>query len=266
VPPPVVISASRRTDIPAFFADWFAESLARGRAEYRHPWSGRRVEVSLRPGDTAAFVFWTRDPRPFMGVLERLERAGRPSLVHVTVTGLGPRLEPAAPDPRSAAAAVRALSGLIGPERVVWRFDPILPGEDPAALAGRFEALARTLAGHAGRCVASLAQPYRKSVRATRGLDRVWGDPDALRPAVERIAALGRALGFDMRSCCSPRLAAWGLPPAACVDGALLARLFPGAGIPERKAPSRPGCLCSASVDIGTYRTCRHGCLYCYAA
>lgn len=266
VPAPILISASRRTDIPAFFADWFAASLDRGIARYRNPYSGTWVEVPLRRDQVAGFVFWTRDPRPFFPVLRRLERRGYPSLFHVTVTGLGARLEPRAPDTESAVLALRALSSIVGPRRVLWRFDPLLPGEDPAAAAERFETLAASLSGRAARCIVSLAVPYRKSLRATRGIRGVWGDAKRLREAAGRILETGRRHGFDVRSCCSPLLAQWGIPPAACADGELLRRLYPGAPIPAERSPSRSGCLCFASRDIGTYHTCRHGCLYCYAA
>lgn len=266
MPPPVIISASRRTDIPAFFPDGFAACLARGLVEYRNPYSGTLATASLGRGQVAAFVFWTRNPRPFFPVLRRLERAGYPSIFHVTVTGLGAALEPSAPDPGSAVAAVRALSELVGPRRVLWRFDPILPGEEPEALLARFEALSAALSGYASRCTVSLARPYRKSLRATRGTPGVWGDAARLRDAAARIAGTARARGFDARSCCSPLLAEWGIPPAPCVDGEYLNALYPGTGIPAVPSPSRPGCLCSASRDIGSYRTCRHGCLYCYAA
>src|SRR4030067_2946214 len=88
VRPPVIISASRRTDVPAFHADWFSPSLSSGPATFRNPYSGRPAAVSLERSRVAAFVFWTRDPRPFFPVLALLEREGFPSVFHVTVTGL----------------------------------------------------------------------------------------------------------------------------------------------------------------------------------
>ncbi len=263
---PLVISASRRTDIPAFFSDWFSACLSRGAAEYRNPYSGRPASVSLAPDDVAAFVFWTRNPLPFLPVVARLERAGYRSIFHVTVTGHPRALEPSAPALDEAIAAFRALSETAGPRRVLWRFDPILPGEEPASAVARFEKVSAALEGLSARCTVSIAHPYRKSLRAMRSVAHLWRPSEDLRDAVDRIAAIGRARGFRTVSCCSPTLRDWGLPGAACVDAELLSALDPAAPVPAAPSPVREGCLCAASRDIGTYRTCRHGCLYCYAA
>ncbi len=112
----------------------------------------------------------------------------------------------------------------------------------------------------------SLAHPYRKSVRAMRDCAHLFRPSPGLREAVARVAAIGRARGFRVMSCCSPALRDWGIPAAACVDAELLATLYPGLPAAAASSPVRDGCLCAASRDIGTYRTCRHGCLYCYAA
>ncbi len=263
---PLLISASRRTDVPAFFPDWFSGCLSRGAAAYRNPYSGRPASVSLARGDVAAFVFWTRNPLPFFLVLARLETAGYRSVFHVTVTGYPKALEPAAPPLEEALAAFRKLSATVGPARVLWRFDPILPGEEPMEIVARFEKVSAALEGLSARCTLSIAHPYRKSLRATRNAPELWRPSGGLRGAVERIAAIGRARGFRMVSCCSPTLRDWGIPGAACVDVELLSSLYPAMPVSAAPSPVREGCLCAASRDIGTYRTCRHGCLYCYAA
>ena len=263
---PDIISASRRTDIPAFFPEWFSSCLDAGVAECRQPYTGKLVSIPLARDRVAAFVFWTRNPAPFLPALSRLEREGYPSIFQVTLTGLPRELEPSGPRFEEAVSAFRELSRRIGPSRVLWRFDPLLPGEDPEALVDRFARVSSAVRGLSLRCTVSIAHPYRKSLRAMRSLSHFFEPSAAFREAVGRLAAIGRARGFDLRSCCSPRLAEWGIPPGACIDGHYLRELFPGAPIPASPAPSRPGCLCAASRDIGSYRTCRHGCLYCYAA
>ena len=264
--PPAIISASRRSDIPAFHADWFLSSLSRGFAEYRNPFSGKPSAASLASDEVAAFVFWTRDPRPFFPVLRRLEQAGFPSVFQFTVTGLPRDMEPFAPSLAEAASAFRRLSDTIGPRRVLWRFDPVLPGERADGLVRRFDRVSEAIAGLSPRCTVSLCHPYRKSLRATRHLPGIWDRSEDLPEALERIASMGRARGFAMLSCCAPLLSERGIPPGACVDGRYLKSLYPGADIPAISSPVRHGCLCSSSRDIGSYRTCRHGCLYCYAA
>jgi hypothetical protein len=261
-----IVSASRRTDIPAFLSGWFAAALAAGRATWRAPYTGKPVSLSLSREDVAAFVFWTRNPVPFLPVLPLLEDAGYPSIFHFTLTGMPRRVEPRVPPAEEAVRAFRELSGRIGPERVLWRFDPIFPGEDPPALLARFDALSAALSGLSRRCTLSVAHPYRKSVRATREEPGIWEPSEGVLAAVERIRRIGGERGFEVVSCCSAGLSDRGVSPAACVDGGLLRGLFPGAKIPDGSAPTRPGCLCAPSRDIGEYRTCRHGCRYCYAA
>ena len=263
---PVIISASRRTDIPAFFPEWFASCVSAGRAEYRNPYSGKPAAVSLRKEDVAAFVFWTRNPSPFLPALGRLERDGYRSIFQFTLTGFPAELEPSVPAFEEAVSAFRRLSETIGSGRVLWRFDPLLPGEPPDALVARFDRVSSSLSGLTARCTVSIAHPYRKSLRTTRDLGGIWESSDRFREAVLSAVAIGRARGFDLRSCCSPPLVEWGIPPAGCVDGDSIKNLWPDAEIPVSPSPVRPGCLCSASRDIGSYRTCRHGCVYCYAA
>jgi hypothetical protein len=260
-----IVSVSRRTDIPAFLPGWFSSALDAGRATYRAPYTGKHATVSLAREDVAAFVFWTRNPAPFFPVLSRLETAGYPSIFHFTLTGLPKRLEPSVPDTAESVRSFRALSRMLGPDRVLWRFDPILPGETPRRLLARFDALSASLSGLSRRCTVSIAHPYRKSVRATRDVPVIWERRDTLAEGIDRIRRMGENRGFSVVSCSSPELTGRGVPSAACVDGALLGRLFPGTGMPDGARPTRPGCLCSPSRDIGEYRTCRHGCRYCYA-
>jgi DNA repair photolyase len=211
-------------------------------------------------------VFWTRNPVPFLSALDRLEREGYRSIFQFTLTGFPRELEPSVPPFEEAVSAFRRLSERIGPSRVLWRFDPLLPGEPEEALAARFDRVSAALSGLTSRCTLSIAHPYRKSLRATRACREIWEPSERFRETVLLAAATGGARGFDVRSCCTPLLGEWGIRPAACVDGAYLRTLWPGADIPTIPSPSRAGCLCSASRDIGSYRTCRHGCVYCYAA
>src|SRR3990172_13053037 len=136
--------------------------------EYRNPYSGQSASVSLEKDRVAAFVFWTRDPRPFFPVLARLERLGFPSVFHVTVTGLPREIEPFVPPFEEAVSAFRRLSEKIGPRRVLWGFDPLLPGEEAGRLVARFARVSKAISGLSARCTVSLAHPYRKSLRATR--------------------------------------------------------------------------------------------------
>ncbi|MFZ5791476.1 MAG: DUF1848 domain-containing protein [Pseudomonadota bacterium] len=268
----MIVSASYRTDIPAFYADWFRRRLAEGYALVANPYGGPPYRVDLRPEAVTGFVFWTRNPRPFLPVLEELAAAGRPFYLQFTITGYPRALERAVPAPGRAVAAAQAIAERFGPKAVVWRYDPVLWSDltETAWHIENFQRLARTLEGSSDEVVLSAAQIYAKTRRnldaAARRHAFGWRDPE---PA-EKTALLGRlamiAAGHGMRAalCAQPELSAAGLEPARCVDAERLAAIA-GRPIAAREKGNRPGCFCAESRDIGAYDTCPHGCVYCYA-
>lgn len=272
----MIISASRRTDIPAFFADWFADGIRAGRIEIQNPRnpSQKRV-VPLGPEDVDAIVFWTRDPRPLLPGLDELDRRKIGYVFHVTLTPYGPPLEPGLPPLEARVGAVLDLAGRLGPERVNWRYDPVLLSNrtDGDFHRRQFSALARRLRGRVGGVTLSLLDWYQKTSRALRPLEgQGWifsrsgpGDAES-RLLLRDLSDIARAQGFSPRACAEEAdLLPLGIGPARCVDAAALQALF-GRAMPCRKdRAQRPACRCHESVDIGRYGTCRHGCLYCYA-
>ena len=247
----MIVSASYRTDIPAFYGDWFRRRLAAGYAYVRNPYGGRPGRVDLRPDGVDGFVFWTRNPVPFMPVLAELER---PFVVQLTMTGYGRGLEASVPPTDRIVDAAHAIANRYGPRTTVWRYDPILlPTHDHVEAAGR---LGEALRGAVDECVVSFADFYRKTRRNLAKAGFRWEDPD---PTGRRrlIRALETAVApIRLTLCTQPGL---GGTPARCIDPIRL-------GLADRPVRgNRPGCACAESRDIGAYDTCPHGCLYCYA-
>lgn len=271
----MIISASRRTDIPSYYAEWFQYRLGAGFCSTRNPFRPSQARrVSLTRGDVDAFVFWTRDARPFLPVLEELEHRGFPSVFLVTLTGYPVPLEPADPDRGELLGAFRALSLRVGPERVAWRYDPILlsSATPPQFHRENFAALASALEGFTRRAVVSVVDFYAKTARrldAMRPLglscDRDPWSGNALGEVLDCVAEEAREHGMEAVTCCEPAAEAFGLSPGACVDAGHLNRLF-GLSLSGRKDPGqRPDCRCAVSVDIGAADTCPRGCALCYA-
>jgi len=273
----VIVSASRRTDLPAHHAAWFVERLRAGFVEVPNPRNPRQVSrVGLTPGEVEAFVFWTRDARGFGPALDEVEARGIPYLVLHTLTPYGADLEPGGPDAAARLASLRRLSDRVGPERVVWRYDPIvLSARTDADFHRRaFARLARALEGATLRVVVSLLEPYRRALRRLRpleaeglGLELAPLSSPSARAMLAELPAAAAGAGMRIQSCAAPAgLAELGIPAGACVDAALLAALF-GLSLPGGKDPGqRPRCLCARSRDIGRSGTCPAGCLYCYAS
>jgi hypothetical protein len=268
------VSVSRRTDIPAFYAPWFANRLQAGFCHWLNPYSGAVYRVSLRPEDCFAFVFWTRNPRPMLPVLDRLEAGGYAYYFHVSITGYGAPLELHNPPLPAAIGAVRALAQRIGPERVLWRYDPIVFSSITPFVyhLDHFAAIAAQLEGLTHRCSYSFLDFYGKTrrnldaVRAEHGI--AFEDPgtperDALLAGFVEIAAQH---GITLYGCCEAdhaRIPA--IQPGRCLDPDLLAAMV-GERMPTLKPqPTREHCGCVRAVDIGAYDTCLFGCRYCYA-
>lgn len=266
---PLIISASRRTDIPAFYMPWFMGRLQAGSVSYPNPFGGQIHHVSLRAEDVHSIVFWSKDYRPFVRYVDALEGGGYRFVCHYTITGLPHILEPRVPDWRVGVETLRALARRIGARHVLWRFDPIVFTDrlDAEAYVARFKTLARALSGYTERCYFSFATFYAKAERRLTAVGVRYRDPplDEKRALAHTLASIAAEEGMAIYACCQPDLVDEVVRPAACIDGALLAELFPTPALIAPTRPTRPGCGCALSRDVGVYDTCLHGCRYCYA-
>jgi hypothetical protein len=265
----VIVSASYRTDIPAFYARWFRHRLAAGWCAVANPYGSGTHEVSLRAGEVDGFVFWTRNIGPLLSDLDAVRRVA-PFVVQYTITGYPRALEASVIPPDDAVAQLRELHRRFGPLVAVWRYDPIVFTGDldtEAHLAG-FTRLARALAGTVDEVVLSVVHPYRKT---RRNLDRaaarygfVWHDPpsDEKRDLLRRLAVIAREHGIAPTLCSQPDLVVPEIGEARCIDAARLADVGMRP-LAARERGNRPGCHCAESRDIGAYDTCPHGCVYC---
>lgn len=296
----MIISASRRCDLPAFGLEAFLADLEAGFRLVPNPWDAhrpRRVELGREAVD--GIVFWTRDPRPLLAQLRRVQDRACPFYVQLTITGYPRSLEPGGLGPEEACEAAQALAAQIGPQSVLWRYDPIVlaePGLDPDYHRLSFARLAQRLAGATRSVTLSLLDEYRftTSRLARAGFrEPAYGSPRkaaapptpspegdsgslASLPAepwpklLADLAALAREAGLEARACAEPwDLSGLGIGRASCVDPGLLDRLGGrDAGQPRGQARDRGqrrACGCAPSVDVGSYGPCPRGCVYCYA-
>jgi hypothetical protein len=262
----MIVSASYRTDIPAFRASWFAERWRDGFVLAKNPYSGKPYRVGLNPAEVDGIVFWTRWAAPFGNCLETVAGNGVPFVVQYTITGYGAALEPGVPDWRRAADSFCEIAERHGPNRAVWRYDPILLSAATPwdSHLSRFEGIADRIAGATDEVVVSFAQFYAKTRRglaAHAASDPGDADKRALLAAL-RDAAAKRGLKISL--CAQPHLIVDGVAEAACIDAERLSRVA-GRPIAAKAKPHRPACRCVQSRDIGAYATCGFGCAYCYA-
>jgi CTP:molybdopterin cytidylyltransferase MocA len=262
----MIVSASYRSDIPAFHGEWFLAALAAGEIAVANPYNRRASIVDLRPDAVDGYVFWTRNARPFARALDAVAAQGTPFVVQYTIIGYPRSIDANVIHPQLAVANARAIAAAYGRRVVVWRYDPILLTleTETAWHRANFARLADALAGIADEVVVSFAQLYAKSARNLARAGVTWRVPELDEQAAliaglrEQAAERGMALSL----CTQPQVTA--APAARCIDAARLGDIA-GRPIAAATRGNRPGCLCAESRDIGAYDSCVHGCRYCYA-
>lgn len=261
-----VISASRRTDIPAFYTPWLLARIAEGHCHVVNPRSGLVSRVSLRAEDVLALGFFTRNPLPLLPHLPRLRDHGYRAYLHMTVNGYPAKVEPRSPALTRAIAAFREASKALGAGFTLWRYDPIMlsPDFDEAYHRNRFRAIAEELAGFTTACVLSYIDPYAKTRRnLTTSVD--WTAGERLIALATDMVTIAAEYDIRLQACGEPQLQVAGVAAGACVDPLLISKLRSDVAPRLRLASTRPGCLCHEALDIGAYHTCAFGCSYCYA-
>lgn len=269
----MIVSASYRTDIPAFYGRWFLNRLTAGYARVANPYGGPSGRVDLSPGAVDGFVFWTRNLGPFTAALDAVEARGTPFVAQVTATAYPRALERSVIAWEDAVAQMRSLRDRHGPRAVVWRYDPVVLTSltPPSWHRDSFRRLAAALRGVTDEVTVSFVQPYRKTARnlaaAAHAAGFAWHQPDAeeKRALLAELAGIAAEHGMALTLCTQPDLADTpGTAAARCVDAERLSDVA-GRLVAARRKGNRPGCLCAESRDIGAYDTCPHGCVYCYA-
>ncbi len=264
----MIVSASRRTDIPAFYLPWMLERLRQGYALARNPHNPRQISrVVLSPEETDCLVFWTKDGSELLAHLDELESFGIPFYVQWTLNGYGTDLEPGVPEKQRLLESFRELGRRLGPRRLVWRYDPVLVYGPYTAdwHLQTFDRFCCLFSGITDTCIFSFVDLYAKTRRAIPKLQAVSAEGrERLASGFARSAA---AAGIALRTCCEEgNFGRFGIGQAACIDRARIEDLAGHAFPAVRDSGQRPHCGCIRSVDIGAYGTCAHGCAYCYAA
>jgi len=264
----MILSASRRTDIPAHFSDWFFNRIKEGFAYVRNPINIYQISrIDLSPDVVDCIVFWTKNPLPMLDRLSGLQ--DYPYYFQYTLTPYGHDIESALPDKKSMLIpAFRKLSEQIGIHRVVWRYDPILlnPVYTIEYHLKAFAEYASALEGATDTVVISFIDFYAKTKRNMANLSIQTVPTDEILPFAAKLAAIAASHGMKMESCAEKiDLQSVGISHGSCIDKRRMEDII-GCGISvKRDKAQRAECGCMESIDIGTYHTCPNGCKYCYA-
>jgi len=276
---PIILSASRRTDIPAFHSEWLFNRLAKGKLVYNSPFGGWLVTVLLEL--LRLIVFWTKDPVPMAFRLPELDERGIHYYFQFTLNDYEAEgLEPGLPNLHNRINSFQHLSNRIGKARVIWRADPLILTDaiTPEVLIQRIKDIAKKLTGYTDKLVFSFFRPetHKKADRklAKVGINvRAFTDGEVEFMA-KSLVDIGERYGMTVAACAEQDLAQYSIQPNKCIDDELIRSQFGHdqalmdyLSIPAnlKAGGQREACQCISSVDIGEYSTCGHGCLYCYA-
>ncbi len=260
----MIVSASRRTDIPALYWDWFLNRLRAGYALARNPMNLNQVKrVDLTVEGCEGFVFWTKNAESMLQKIDPLD--GRAYYFQYTITPYGTDVEPRLPGTQARIDALRRLADRIGADRVHWRYDPVLlTGRYPLGFhEDMFHKMAEQIQGYARGCTFSFLDRYRKIERNLGALGAERPDEAGRHQLAQSFA---KTRGMPLYTCCEGTdYAQYGVRQGRCVDAGLLSGLAGRLVADRPEKNQRPGCACAQSTDIGAYDTCTHGCKYCYA-
>ncbi|MGI6093042.1 MAG: DUF1848 domain-containing protein [Veillonellaceae bacterium] len=263
----MILSVSRRTDIPAFYSDWFFKRLKAGYVLVRNPVNFQQVsKVILSPEVIDCIVFWTKNPVPILDKLELL--AEYDFYFQITITPYNEKIEANVLAKPAVIEAFKQLSAIIGKERTIWRYDPIILTDelDFEYHSRKFEAIANALQGRTDRCIISFLDLYKK---AERNMSNIPLKPINVQLMLEiggRFKNIASKYGLIIQTCSElVDLSSVGIEHGKCIDDCLIARIIGQELRLDKDKNQRTMCGCAASVDIGAYNTCKHGCLYCYA-
>lgn len=274
---PDIISATRRSDIPAWHSDWFMERLRRG-----HLISTQFHWQYVSFAKTRVIVFWTKNPQPMLKHLDELDQMGFGYYFNYTLTDYDQEgLEPHLPPLQERVHTFRELSERIGKEKVVWRFDPLVLADniDRDRLIGKVGIVMKKLEGYTEKVVFSFLDPstHKKVIRNLRNAEidvREFSAEDKVYVA-KHIAELANDHGIQVASCAETiNFSLYGIRQNKCIDDALMRRLFGQDNElisfldiidGQKHKGQRALCGCIPSFDMGTYDTCKNGCIYCYA-
>ena len=264
----MIISASRRTDIPTYYSEWFFNRLREGYVLVRNPMNARQISrISLSPEAVDGIVFWTKNPVPMLSRLGELEPY--PYYFQFTLTAYGRDVEPNLPGKNGVLIpAFQELSRMAGRERVVWRYDPIFLSDRYTVdyHCQYFRVLAAKLGEYTEKCTVSFLDFYRSTARNMRSLHIREMTAAQQREMMERLSEIAGEYGLYIDTCSEAiSLEDLGISHASCVDRERLERIGGYRLKAGRDRNQREECGCAASVDIGAYDTCGNGCLYCYA-
>lgn len=264
----MILSVSRRTDIPNYYSEWFLNRIKEGFLYVRNPMNAHQIsEIKITPDLVDCIVFWTKNPDPMLERLDELKKYKY--YFQFTLTGYGNDVERNLPNKKTVIIpSFQKLSQKIGKEKVIWRYDPIFFSERYTVEYHKkaFNSIAEALKDYTDKCVISFVDTYPKNKKNLERLSSVALKEHELKKFVRELSEIAKENQILLSTCAEKiDLSEFGINHNCCIDKNLIEEII-GCKLKVGKDKNqRKECGCVESVEIGTYNTCKNGCAYCYA-
>lgn len=259
----MILSVSRRTDIPAFYGRWFINRLKDGFVCVRNPFNKNMVsKIPIGKDIVDCIVFWTKDAYPFMQYLNDIDNLEYKYYFQFTITPYGKDIESNLRNKNEIINTFIELSNKIGKEKVIWRYDPILLSNEITIdwHIDNFKKMCARLADFTYTVVISFLDEYKKLNKTKyRALC-----PDEMQVIGKEFVKIARKYNLKIQTC-AENINIEGIEKGACIDKNLIEQICGYSLNVKKDKTQRQECLCAQSIDIGEYDTCSHFCGYCYA-
>lgn len=263
----MILSVSRRTDIPNYYSEWFMNRIREGYLYVRNPMNTHQIsKIDLSPELVDCIVFWTKNPEPMLFRLEELDAYSY--YFQFTLTGFGADMEWHVPDQKIMIPIFQKLSHKIGREKVIWRYDPIILTDkyNPEYHLKIFEHIAGELQGCTSKCVISFVDLYTKIQKNMRDFHAFFLKEKELLIFARELSAIASRYDMKVATCAEAiDLSSCGIEHNCCIDKELIEQIIGCKMTVGKDKNQRKECGCVESIDVGTYNTCKNGCQYCYA-
>lgn len=262
------INVGQRTDIPAFYSNWFYNRIEEGFVYVRNPFYPKLVnEYSLSPKVVDGLLFCTKNPLPLINNPRFELLKPYRQFYFMTITGYGKDIEPDVLDKKLALEAFKKLSTLVGMKKVQWRYDPIIINEKYTVSYHQraFEKICQSLTGYTEKCIFSFVDLYSKTKRNMPSIREVT--QEERHQIAEAFSKIAKTYKIKLVSCLEDSwLSDYGIDTRGCFSKASLEEALDiTIDLPSNYHMARKDCQCLLGGDIGQYNTCLHHCLYCYA-
>lgn len=263
----MILSASRRTDIPAFYSDWFYNRIKEGFVFVRNPMNIHHIsKININPDIVDCIVFWTKNPKKMMSRLNELNNYNY--YFQFTINPYNQQLELNVPRKNNIIETFRELSEKIGSNKVIWRYDPILLSNDININyhIRYFEEIAKRLTSLTNKCTISFIDNYKKTEKNLKETSSRELIDEEIMTLSKELVKIASCYNIEIQTCAEKiDLETVGIKHGKCIDNVIIEDIVGYQLETKKDKNQRFECGCIESIDIGEYNTCLHNCLYCYA-